>query len=189
MKHYALLSVFDKTDIQIIAKSLVDSGYEIIATEGTGSVLSQHQINFIPAAKMSGNPDALKDCIQTIGFQLSAGILFNRKNQSHINQVDRLKVNPIDIVVCNFPPVGEVIRKPDDFNIQHVDVGGPLMVRAAATNYRQVLVLTQINDYQNVAFALNDASITEDMRKELAIKAFHYCQDYDRQVEAFLKSI
>lgn len=188
MKHYALLSVFDKTDIQIIAKSLVDSGYEIIATEGTGLVLSQHQINFLPATKMSGNPDALKDCIQTIGFQLSAGILFNRDNPSHTNQVAKLKINPIDVVVCNFPPVKEVIQNPGDFNIQHVDVGGPLMVRAAATNYNQVLILTHIKDYQRIALALKNASISEAMRKELAIKAFQYCQDYDHQIEVFLKS-
>lgn len=187
MKRYSLLSVFDKTDIEMIAKSLIDGGYEIIATEGTGAVLSQHQISFIPAAKMSGNPDALRDCIQTIGFQLSAGILFNRSNPSHVDQVNRLKINPIDIVVCNFPPVNEVIQKPDDFNIQHIDVGGPLIVRAAATNYSQVLVLTHVEDYPKVAFGLTDASISESMRKELAIKAFQYCQDYDHQVEVFLK--
>lgn len=188
MKHYALLSVFDKTGIEIIAKSLVDSGYEIIATEGTGSVLSQHQIGFIPASMMSGNPDALRDCIQTIGFQLSAGILFNRNDPSHISQVNQLKINSIDAVVCNFPPVNEVIHKPEDFNIQHVDVGGPLMVRAAATNYSQVLVLTHIEDYQKIADSLANSSVSDAIRKELAIKAFHYCQDYDQQVEAFLKS-
>lgn len=189
MKKFALLSVFDKSEIEKIAQALVDDGYHIIATEGTGKILAQHGIEFISADIASGNPNSLKDCIQTIGFKIAAGILFNRENGRHLKQVDELSINSIDAVVCNFPPPFEYIKSAENFNIQHVDVGGPLMVRAAATNYKQVLIITSVDDYHKVIAKINKKSLTLEFRKKLALKAFAYCRKYDAELIKFLKSV
>src|SRR5690606_32982008 len=138
-KKYALISVYNKANLEKIAPTLNKLGYTIISTEGTGAVLKKLGIDFIPASEITKNPDALHDCIQTISYAVSGGILFDRANELHISQVNQLNIKSIDIVICNFPPLEEVVRSEDEFNIKHVDVGGPLMLRSAATNYKWVL--------------------------------------------------
>jgi phosphoribosylaminoimidazolecarboxamide formyltransferase/IMP cyclohydrolase len=188
MKKFVLISVFDKTKVVYLATSLVNTGYKIISTAGTGKILKEQNIPYISSSEVTKNPNILKDCIQTISFNIPAGILFNRSNPSHVNQVENCNILQIDIVVCNFPPPHLIIKHSKDFNIQHVDVGGPLMVRSAAINYKQVLVLTDIKDYSKAVNTLKRETIPEDFRKKMAIKAFSYCRAYDLEIVRKLKS-
>jgi phosphoribosylaminoimidazolecarboxamide formyltransferase / IMP cyclohydrolase len=185
----ALTSVYDKTGIAKFAKSLTDCGYSIIATEGTGKVLSKNDIQFITADDVTQNPDYLRDCIQTISFRISSGILFNRSSKKHLHEIQDLNLCPIDIVVCNFPPIKETVHNPSEFNIQHVDLGGPLMVRAAAINYHFVLTIVDPSDYEVVSAAIKEGNISMELRKELAVKAFRYTSAYDETIIRYLNSI
>lgn len=188
-KSFVLASVFDKTGIVDFTRKLKALGYEIISTEGTGKELAKNGISFIPAQKVSKNPDKLEDCIKTISFRIEAGILFDRSNLNHLKEVKKLGIKPIDIVICNFPSLKRVIQTPKDFNIRNIDVGGPLMVRAAATNFKHVLVIVDPNDYKKVANAILKKKITDEFKRRLAIKAFTYTRSYDHEIIQYLKNL
>jgi len=186
MKKYALISVYDKTDISKLALELYKKGYKIISTAKTGESLKQAEIPFILATEITNNPKILKDCIQTISFHIPAGILFNRNNKKHLNEIKNYNIKSIDVVVCNFPPIKQSVKTIADFNIHNVDVGGPLMVKSAATNYKDVLVVVDINEYSRVISKLKNNKNTLDFRKEMAIKAYKYCASYDLQLVNYL---
>ena len=102
-------------------------------------------------------------------------------------RLPKLGLKNIDIVVCNFVRFEKVIRKLTDFNIKNIDVGGPLMVRAAATNFKHVLVIIDPNDYGKVAKAILENKITDKFRQQLAAKAFKYTYFYDYQIAKYLE--
>jgi len=186
MKPHALISVYDKTNIAQIASTLHSKGYNIISTAGTGKELHRNNIPFIPASQVTDNPNILKDCIQTISFHVSAGILFNRTKQEHSAQIKSLDIKAIDVVICNFPPPKQTVKNLSDFNILNVDVGGPLMIRAAATNYKHALVVVNVCDYDDVIYALKHNLIDNNYRKKMAIKAYQYSSSYDSELVEFL---
>lgn len=182
-----LISVFNKKGISNFAKTLESLGYQIIATEGTGKELAKNKIPYISAEKTSKNPGGLENCIKTISFQIEAGILFDRLNPKHIKRVEQLGIEKIDVVVCNLVDFKKVIKKSADFNIKNIDVGGPLMVRAAATNFKYVLIVVDPDDYEKVSKDMLKNKVTDKIRQELAIKAFDYTRSYDETIVKYLK--
>ncbi len=177
---YALLSVYDKTRIADFARVLEKTGYTIISTGGTLKVLEDQGIKVIPIDEITGNPrNSFDGRMKTISFQIESGILFDRKNSKHIIEAQKLKVPQIDIVVCNLYPFEE---KP---GIETIDVGGPTMIRAAAKNHENVLVVVNPDDYGMVSEALEKNKITEKLRKELASRAFYHLSFYDSQIGKF----
>lgn len=184
---FVLISVFDKKGIAKFARILFSLGYRIISTEGTGEYLKKNGISYIPSQEISKNPEGLNGCIKTISFGIEAGILFDRFDPIHIQETKQLNVKRIDIVVCNFPPVKSVIKSIKDFNVRNVDVGGPLMVRAGATNFKHVLVVVDPKDYRKVAKVVEDDKVTLKFGQKLAIKAFTYTHNYDQEIIKYLK--
>src|SRR3990167_6744155 len=175
MKKYALLSVYDKTNIVNLAKELIKQGYEIISTGGTDKLLTQAKIKVTPIEKITGNPkESFDGRIKTISFQIESGILFDRKNPKHVEEAKKLNIPQIDVVVCNIYPV------------ENIDVGGPTMIRAAAKNYENVIVVVDPSDYGKVTSALESGKVSVKLRKELAAKAFYRLSLYDAQIGQFL---
>ena len=183
-----LVSVFDKKGVAKFAEILDDVGFNIIATEGTGIELSKNGISFLSAKKISENPKGLEDCVKTISFRIEAGILFDRGNPTQVKEAKKLGIIPIDMVICNFPPIEEVIIKSTDFNVENIDVGGPLMVKAAAVNFRNVLVIVNPDDYKKVGDAIISNKVADRLKQQLAIKAFRYCSQYDSEIVEYLRS-
>jgi len=184
---HILITVFDKKGIAGFAKILDSLGYKIISTEGTGKHLIKNGISYIPAQEISKNPEGLDGCIKTISFGIEAGILFDRLSPIHVKEAKDLYIKQIDMIVCNFPPLEKVIKNPNtDFNIRNVDVGGPLMVRAAATNFKNVLVVVDPKDYSRVANAILEDKVTLKFRQQLAIKAFTHTYSYDHDIIKYL---
>lgn len=181
-----LISVFNKNGISAFAEVLNKSGYRIIATEGTGKELAKNNIPFTSAEQLSRNPSGLEECIKTISFNIEAGILFDRLNQRQVERTEKLGISKIDIVVCNLLDFG-VIKETADFNVKNIDVGGPLMIRAAAANFRNVLIVVDPKDYKRVSKAISENKITDEFRQKLAIKAFAYTQSYDSKIVEYLK--
>ncbi|HBQ50365.1 TPA: bifunctional phosphoribosylaminoimidazolecarboxamide formyltransferase/IMP cyclohydrolase PurH [Candidatus Daviesbacteria bacterium] len=172
MKKYALLSVYDKTNIVNLAKELIKQGYEIISTGGTDKLLTQAKIKVTPIEKITGNPkESFDGRIKTISFQIESGILFDRKNPKHVEEAKKLNIPQIDVVVCNLYPV------------ENIDVGGPTMIRAAAKNYENVIVVVDPKDYGKI-----NGKITDQLRKDLAAKAFYHLSLYDSQIGNFFNS-
>lgn len=180
---FALLSVSDKKKIVSFAKVLIKLGYKIISTGGTSKVLKESGISVIPIEEITGNPrDSFDGRMKSISFQIEGGILFDRNNPKHVEQAKKLGVPQINIVVCNLYPFEQ------NPSIENIDVGGPTMVRSAAKNYANCLVIVNPEDYDQVADALQKNNITEQLRKNLASKAFYYLSFYDSQIGKYLSS-
>lgn len=189
-KRYALLSVSDKTGIVGLAKTLIDLGYKIISTGGTAKELEKHNVPVIPIQEITGNPESFDGRMKTISFQIESGILFDRANPTHVKEAEKLKIKPIDIVVCNLYPFEETVAKLStklEDAVESIDVGGPTMVRAAAKNFKHVLVVVDPNDYTLIGELLKNNVVTDLERRELAAKAFSHLSFYDGQISEYLR--
>lgn len=176
MKHtsYAIMSVYDKTNIETLAKEFVAKNISIISSGGTSEYLKRHGIPVIPIEKITHSPESFDGRMKTISFQVASGILFDRQKQSHRHQAKQLSIPPIDFVIANVYPFWE---KP---SIEMIDIGGPTMIRAAAKNYQSVTVVIDPNDYKKVISQLKNARATTlSFRKKLAAKAFATMAQYD----------
>ncbi len=190
MKKYALLSVYNKEGIVAFAEELVDLGYIIISTGGTAKVLEQNSVPFTPIQEVTGNPESFDGRMKTISFQIESGILYDRTNKKHVGQAKELNIKPIDIVVCNLYPFEHTISKKGvtlDEAVENIDVGGPTMVRAAAKNFKNCLVVVDPKDYEVVIGALKKDLTSEELRKKLAGKAFSHLSFYDSQIANYLR--
>ncbi len=186
---FALLSVFDKTGIVELAKTLVSLGYEIISTGGTAKTLAESGITVIPIQTVTGNPESFDGRMKTISFQIESGILFDRTKSNHVRQAKQLRIKPIDIVVCNLYPFEQTIAKKEaskEDAIENIDVGGPTMIRAGAKNFKSVLVVVDPKDYKTISQDLKRNKITQGIRQTLATKAFYHLSFYDSQIARFL---
>ncbi len=177
----ALLSVSDKSMITNLAKALQKNNCEIISTGGTKKRLEEANIPVTDISKVTGNPEAFGGRMKTISFAIESALLFDREKD--VQEARNLGIEPIDLVVCNLYPFEQ--KKLADANeselIENIDIGGPTMIRAAAKNFRYVLVLTDPLDYNEIIAELeeNDGSISLTTRKKMMRKAFHYTADYD----------
>ena len=187
---YALLSVSNKEDIVDFARTIyLKLGYRIISTGGTGNVLGEGGVPFVPIQEITGNPECFEGRMKTISFQIESGILYDRTKPSQQKEAQEFGIKPIDLVVCNLYPFEKTIQKPSvtfEEAIENIDVGGPTMVRAAAKNHKNVLVVVDPRDYQRVAEALQKGTATEEFRREMAAKAFFHLSLYDSLVARYL---
>src|SRR5258708_39577275 len=123
LQKYALLSVYRKDGIVEFAKILTSLRFKIISTGGTAKVLEDNNIPIIPIQQITGNPESFDGRMKTISFQIEGGILFDRSKVKHRKEAKKLKIKPIDLVVCNLYPFEQ------SQTIENIDVGGPTMIR------------------------------------------------------------
>lgn len=177
----ALISVSDKAGVVELAQSLVDAGCEIISTGGTQRQLEAAGIATTEISTVTGNPEAFGGRMKTISFNIESALLFDREKDAE--EAATLHIEPIDLVVCNLYPFQEVLKKGADFDtlIEHIDIGGPTMIRAAAKNFKYVATVTQPSDYAELMAQLkqNKGALTYGFRKKLMTKAFNHTADYD----------
>ena len=184
-KKLALLSVYDKTGITEFAQILIKAGYSVTSSGGTAKKLTEAKIAITPVEKITGNPESFDGRMKTISFQIESGILFDRKNAKHVKEAEALNINPIDIVACNLYPFEETIAKKGiamKDAVENIDVGGPTMIRAAAKNFKNVVVLVDPADYEWVGEKLLKKTLSEYERQQLAAKAFYHLSFYDSQI-------
>lgn len=185
---YALISVYDKTGIVDFAKQIIEQGYSIISTGGTAKILAENNIPVTPIQEITGNPESFDGRMKTISFQIESGILFDRTNKKHVKEAEDLKIKPIDLVVCNLYPFEQTSAKNNvklDEVIESIDVGGPAMIRAAAKNFKNVLVIVDPSDY---SMLLRSNILQGKETKELAAKAFAHLSFYDSQIAKYLST-
>lgn len=186
----ALFSVTNKDGLIHFAKKLVELHWEIISTGGTAKALDSSGIPYIPIEAITGNPEAFDGRMKSISFQIESGILFDRDNLLHRKEAEKLKIRPIDMVVCNFYPFPTddpaLYETELTKGVELIDIGGPTMVRAAAKNFRHCLIVVNPDDYELVVNLLeNNNEVDESIRLMLAAKAFKYTADYDSTIDKY----
>jgi len=188
----ALISVFDKEKIVDFAKELKKLGVHIISSGGTAKVLRSSGIAIEEVSKVSGFPEMLDGRVKTLHPVIHAGILARRKNKEHMNILKKYKINTIDIVVCNLYPFEKTIKKTNvsqEEIIENIDIGGPTLIRAAAKNFEDVVILTNPNQYDEILKSLIEKNNVDlEKRKNLAIEAFSHTAQYDSIISQYFRN-
>ncbi|OQX49625.1 MAG: bifunctional phosphoribosylaminoimidazolecarboxamide formyltransferase/IMP cyclohydrolase [Epsilonproteobacteria bacterium 4484_20] len=184
----ALLSVSDKNGIVEFARGLEKLGWEIISTGGTYKALSTAGINVIEIDEVTKFPECFEGRVKTLNPYVHGGILHKRGDEAHVAQAKELGVEGIDLVCVNLYPFKETIERTDDFGeiIENIDIGGPTMVRSAAKNFNDVLIVTDVNDYEDVLGALENGNDSMEFRRGLMIKAFEHTAAYDSMIANYM---
>jgi phosphoribosylaminoimidazolecarboxamide formyltransferase / IMP cyclohydrolase len=182
----ALISVSDKSGLDKIAKFLFEYKVELISTGGTKKYLEDLGLPVTSVETLTGNPEAFGGRMKSISFQISSGLLFRRYHDQDILEAKALNINPIDLVICNLYPFEKYMNSDasEDVLIENIDIGGPLMLRAAAKNYEAVTVLSDANTYLNFMnhFMENKGLTTFDFRKEQSLNTFVRIAEYDMSI-------
>jgi len=188
MSKKALISVSNKEGIVEFAEFLLNQGYSLLSTGSTAKLLKENGLDVEAVEEYTGFPEMLDGRVKTLHPKIHGGILFIRNNEAHKKTVKEFNIDPIDIVVVNLYPFEETATQTDDVDklIENIDIGGPSMLRAAAKNYKSVLVLCDANDYKEVMEGFEN--IDENRRKHYALKAFAHTAYYDSLIVEKLSS-
>lgn len=180
----ALISVWDKTGVLDLAKTLDRFGTRIISTGGTAKALRESGIQVVDISEITKKPEAFGGRMKTLSYEVASGILFDRDRDA--DEAARLGIEPIDMVVCNLYPFCEYRDKGLGLNelIEYVDIGGPTMIRAAAKNFRGVAVLTRPGDYAAIIEELNanNGALSLATRTNLMRIAYSQTAAYDSAI-------
>ncbi|MFC1616242.1 bifunctional phosphoribosylaminoimidazolecarboxamide formyltransferase/IMP cyclohydrolase [Patescibacteria group bacterium] len=187
----ALISVSDKTGIVEFAQKISDKDIEILSTGGTAKALKEGGIEVTDVSDYTGFPEMMNGRVKTLHPKVHGGILALRDKEEHMKEAQDNNVKMIDLVVVNLYPFIKVIEKEDvseEEAIENIDIGGPTMVRSAAKNFKFVTVVSDPNDYKEVAEAINqNGEIGLEKRKKLARKAFTLTFNYDEAIEHYFR--
>jgi phosphoribosylaminoimidazolecarboxamide formyltransferase / IMP cyclohydrolase len=187
MKKIALLSVSNKEGIVEFAQGLQLLGYKILSTGGTAALLKKNNISVQEVADYTGHAEILDGRVKTLHPKIFGGILGDISDLSHQKQMEVFGIEPISLVCVNLYPFLETIMKkaPLDETLENIDVGGPTMIRAAAKNYKNVIVAINPKDYVRILDALNAGEVSNEFKSELALKAFAHTARYDTIINRF----
>jgi phosphoribosylaminoimidazolecarboxamide formyltransferase/IMP cyclohydrolase len=186
----ALISVSEKTGVVEMAKGLEALGAEILSTGGTAKALRDAGVQVTDVAAYTGSPEILDGRVKTLHPKIHGGLLGRRSVPAHVEQMKQHNIGPIDVVVVNLYPFEAAIAKPHctfDEAIEHIDIGGPSMLRSAAKNHEDVLVVVDPADYVRVLEALKANTVTRALRRELAMKVFQHTARYDALIAGYLE--
>jgi phosphoribosylaminoimidazolecarboxamide formyltransferase / IMP cyclohydrolase len=191
MSKRAILSVYDKTNINEFARDLAALGWELIASGGTARMLRKVGLPVIDVTELTGAPEMLDGRVKTLHPVIHGGILA-RDSAADMAELAEQGIETIDLVVCNLYPFTETIAQPDvtmEMALEQIDIGGVTLLRAAAKNFGRVLVICRPGDYDSVLGALQTGTVDQSMRRALAAKAFAHTRDYDTAIAAYLEAV
>jgi phosphoribosylaminoimidazolecarboxamide formyltransferase/IMP cyclohydrolase len=182
----ALVSVSDKSGLVPFARSLADLGWEIVSTGGTARALAEAGLPVIGISDVTGFPEMMDGRVKTLHPKVHAGILARRHRPDDAAALTAHGITPIDLVVVNLYPFAQAAARADlpfDDLIEEIDIGGPSLVRAAAKNFRDVLVVVEPVDYDRVRQAIaSPAGPDLALRFDLARRAIAHTAAYDRMI-------
>ncbi|MGP4024788.1 bifunctional phosphoribosylaminoimidazolecarboxamide formyltransferase/IMP cyclohydrolase [Actinomadura sp. 3N407] len=186
----ALISVYDKTGLEELARGLHEAGVEIVSTGSTAGRISSAGVPVMRVEKLTGFPECLDGRVKTLHPKVHAGLLADRRKADHLQQLDDLAVEPFDLVVANLYPFADTVdsgAEPDEC-VEQIDIGGPTMVRAAAKNHASVSVIVDPSAYGTVLDAVKGGGFTLEERRRLAARAFAHTASYDVAVASWFAS-
>ncbi|MDK8306443.1 bifunctional phosphoribosylaminoimidazolecarboxamide formyltransferase/IMP cyclohydrolase [Corynebacterium imitans] len=184
----ALISVYDKTGVEDLARALGEAGVEIVSTGSTAKRIADAGVAVTEVAELTGFPEVLEGRVKTLHPRVHSGILADLRKESHAEQLKELGIEPFQLVVVNLYPFEETVASGADFDacVEQIDIGGPSMVRAAAKNHPSVAVVTNPARYAEVIEAVKGDGFELEDRKRLALEAFTHTAQYDAAVSGWL---
>ena len=186
----ALISVYDKRGLDILAPALIAAGVEVVSTGSTAKVLAAAGVNVTPVSDVTGFPEAFDGRVKTLHPAIHAGLLADLSKPSHVAQLAELGYAPFQLVVVNLYPFVETVASGAGQAevVEQIDIGGPAMIRAAAKNAESVAVVTSPERYGDVVQALRNGGFDLPSRLRLAAEAFAHTASYDVAVASWLAS-
>ena len=189
----ALLSVSDKTGLLELARELHALGIRLVSTGGTAKLLAQAGLPVTEVAELTGFPEMLDGRVKTLHPTIHGGLLARRDLPAHMQALQQQGIAPIDILCVNLYPFEQTVARDGctlEDAIEHIDIGGPAMVRSAAKNWKDVTVLTDASQYANVLGELRAHGATQPAtRFALAVAAFNRISNYDAAISDYLSAL
>ncbi len=187
----ALVSVYDKTGLEELVQGLHDAGVALVSTGGSAALIESLGLPVTKVEDLTGFPECLDGRVKTLHPKVHAGILADRRLDTHVTQLAELGVEPFDLVVSNLYPFTETVMSgasPDEC-VEQIDIGGPSMVRAAAKNHPSVAIVTSPARYPDILRAAGDGGFTLAERQALAAEAFVHTATYDVHVASWMGNV
>ncbi len=189
----ALISVSDKSNLKPILQTLKKNNIRIISSGGTFKAIQKLKFKCLEVSNFTGSNEILGGRIKTLHPKIYAGILNKRDNKSHQKDLKINNFENIDLVIVNFYPFQQTLRKTNNHNkiIENIDIGGPTMVRAAAKNYNDVTIITSTNQYSELISQLKTykGSTTQEFRQKMSQQAFSETACYDSAISNYFSKI
>jgi len=187
----AIISVSDKTGIVEFARALHEMGVEILSTGGTAKKIKDAGVPVTEVSDYTGFPEMMDGRVKTLHPKIHGGILALRDNPEHMKALKEHGIKKIDMIVVNLYPFEQTISKPDvtfEEAIENIDIGGPTMIRAAAKNFRHVVVVVDPADYNTVLNEMKEqkGDVSYETRLRLAQKVFAHTAHYDSLIADYL---
>src|SRR4051794_2465243 len=187
----ALVSVYDKQGLEDLVRGLHDAGVALVSTGGSAALIEGLGIPVTRVEDLTGFPECLDGRVKTLHPKVHAGILADRRLDSHVDQLADLGIEPFDLVVSNLYPFVQTVASgatPDEC-VEQIDIGGPSMVRAAAKNHPSLAIVTSPARHGDVLAAVEAGGFTLAERRRLAAEAFQHTASYDVAVASWMGSV
>jgi len=184
----ALVSVYDKTGLVELGKSLHSAGVEILSTGSTAATLRDAGVAVTDVSTYTGFPEIMGGRVKTLHPRIHSGILADQSNPEHLKAIADLDIAPFDLVVINLYPFAQTIASGASFAecIEQIDIGGPSMLRGAAKNHGSVAVVSDPAQYPLIVKALTEGGFTAEQRQRLALEVFRTTAEYDLAIATWL---
>jgi phosphoribosylaminoimidazolecarboxamide formyltransferase/IMP cyclohydrolase len=187
----ALVSVYDKTGLEDLARGLHDAGVEIVSTGSTAARIRDLGVPVTPVDEVTGFPEILGGRVKTLHPHVHAGLLADQQDPEHMATIERLGIAPFQLLVVNLYPFAQTVAAgatPPEI-IEQIDIGGPAMVRASAKNHGSIAVITDPRRYGDVLEAVAAGGFDRPARQRLAAEAFRHTATYDIAVASWLGNV
>ena len=188
----ALISVSDKTGVVEFAKGLVALGWEILSTSGTMKLLKESGGPVTSVSDVTGFPEICDGRVKTLHPKIHGALLARRDIPEHMKELKDNDIDTIDLVCVNLYPFRETITKPDvtmEDAVEHIDIGGPSMLRSAAKNWESVTVVCNPADYETILSEIKaDGNTTRETRLKLSAKAYTHTAEYDMAISTYMRA-
>lgn len=188
----ALISVSDKTGVVEFAKGLVALGWEILSTSGTMKLLKESGVPVTSVSDVTGFPEICDGRVKTLHPKIHGALLARRDIPEHMKELKDNDIDTIDLVCVNLYPFRETIAKPDvtmEDAVEHIDIGGPSMLRSAAKNWESVTVVCNPADYETILSEVKaDGNTTRETRLKLSAKAYTHTAEYDMAISTYMRA-
>ena len=189
----ALISVFYKDGLEPLIKELQNQNITIYSTGGTQSFIENLGAKCVPVESLTSYPSILGGRVKTLHPSVFGGILARRDNAQDMDEMKEYNIPEIDLVIVDLYPFEETLKSTDDEKliIEKIDIGGPSMIRAAAKNYKDLVVVSDKNDYANLEQMLRaqNGETTLEQRKAFAAKAFEVAMNYDIAISNYFNDV
>ena len=188
----ALISVSDKTGVVEFAGALVELGWEILSTSGTMKLLREAGLPVTSVSDVTGFPEICDGRVKTLHPKIHGALLARRDIPEHMKALKDNAIETIDLVCVNLYPFRETIAKPDvtmEDAVEHIDIGGPSMLRSAAKNWESVTVVCNPSDYSTIISEIKaTGNTTRETRLALSAKAYTHTAEYDMAIATYMRA-